>query len=183
MFSDSDDEFPCGQRHRPPPPRPRNQVRKQKPHIRLTPTAHQCVQTAKKEAVRLAGLRNRVQKQATKFQEDLERGELPDWVKVRKNLPTLPFDMSCPPEMIVSWKRKLAECTMELGRLILDEYQSKVASLEVQLAVAKTAGLSLIDAGIKDRVERRRAHRVFHIIIEAAEQKEGLFPASRGGRR
>ena len=31
-----------------------------------------------KEVVRLVSLRNRVRKQATKLQEDLERGELPD---------------------------------------------------------------------------------------------------------
>ena len=67
-----------------------------------------------------------------------------------------------PPEIVVSWKRKLAECTMEMGRHILNDYQSRVASLEGQPAIAKTrkSGVELVTARLEDRMERRPAYRV-----------------------
>ena len=115
MLSSDDDEVPCGQR-----PPPASQVRhpnrrKNLQHIRLKPSTHRTVQRAKIEVARLAGLRNRAKRQASKLERSLARGEFPDWLRVRKNIPSLPLGIPCPPEMIVSWNRKLAECTVGLG--------------------------------------------------------------------
>ncbi len=71
---------------------------------------------------------------------------------------------------------------MELGKMVLDQYQSELTTIEADFQKAKRAGANLIKADIKDDRERRRALQVL-AITESAEQKAGLPGGPRGGAR